>query len=121
MPLRMKAVPFFGSTPRRALNPMQRSALVDGLRPLLVSIWPDDLLLLLALRMPILDALTREQLVEAIVHLRKYRGLMRRLPVSELEGVVAEVRPDLFAVINRDGGRVWLAAQLNDLKELAAA
>jgi len=69
--------------------------------------------------MPILDTLTREQLIDTVVHLRKYRRLMGRLSPSELEEVVAEARPDLSTVINRDGGRSWMRAQLDDLKALA--
>ena len=117
MPFR--AIPFFGSATRAALTPIQKRHLVDGLREVLVGIWPDDLILLLGLRIPILDALTRQQLIEMATHLRKYRRLLRRLPPSELEEVVSEVRPDLFNILNRNGGRSWLKAQLDDLKALA--
>ena len=117
MPFR--AVPFLGSRSQGALVPMRRRYLVDGLREILVEVWPNDLVLLLALRIPILDSLTRKQLIETASHLRKYRSLMRRLSPLELEGVVAEARPDLFNIISRDGGRSWLRAQLDDLKALA--
>lgn len=115
----LRAVPFFGTRAKQALTSLQRQHLVGGLREILVNIWPDDLLPILALRIPILDTLTREQLVETIKHLRKYRVLMRRLSPPELEEVMAEARPDLFDLVRRDGGRPWLAAQLDDLKKLA--
>lgn len=119
MPL--KAIPFFNASVRKgALNPLQRHYLVAGMKELLVEVWPKDLTLLLHLRIPILDVLTRQQLIEVAAHMRKYRGLIRKLGPEEMEKVVAEARPDLFELISLNGGRRWLGHQLDDLQELAA-
>ena len=119
MPL--KAIPFFNlGTDRAALNRIQRRYLVSGMREIMVEVWPKDLQLLLHLRIPILDVLTRQQLIEVAAHMRKYRSLIRRLKPEELERVMAEARPDLFDLISLNGGRGWLRNQLADLKELAA-
>lgn len=119
MPL--KTIPFFNTSVRKgALNPLQRHYLVAGMKELMVEVWPKDLTLLLHLRIPILDVLTRQQLIEVAAHMRKYRGLIRKLEPEELEKVVADARPDLFDLISLNGGRRWLRNQLQDLQELAA-
>lgn len=119
MPFR--AVPWVGSRAQQAaLNRVQRHYLVAGLREILAVVGYDELLVLLALKIPVLDVLTRHQLIDAAVHLRKYKGLIRRLPLAELEVVVAEARPDLHALISRNGGSEWLRAQLEDIRELSA-
>lgn len=117
----LKAIPFFNSSVRNgSLNPLERHYLVAGLRELLVEVWPQDLTLLLHLRIPILDVLTRPQLIEVATHMRKYRRLVRKLGPKEMEAMVAEARPDLFDLISLNGGRRWLGRQLEDLQELAA-
>lgn len=117
----LKAIPFFNSSVRKgALNPLQRHYLVAGLREVMVEVWPKDLQLLLHLRIPVLDVLSRQQLITVAAHMRKYRGLIRRLSPEELEAVMAEARPDLFDLISLNGGRRWLGHQLEDLQELAA-
>ena len=119
MPFR--AVPWLGSRAQQtALNRVQKHYLVEGLRAILTPVGPDELLVLVALQIPVLDVLTRPQLIDAMVHLRKYKGLIRRLPPPELQQVVAEARPDLYARISRNGGTEWLAAQLEDIRELSA-
>lgn len=119
MPFR--AVPWVGSRAQRvALNRVQRHYLVEGLRGILNGVWPDELVLLVALQIPVLDVLTRPQLIDTAFHLRKYKGLIGKLSQSELQEVVAEARPDLYSLISRNGGTEWLRAQLDDIRELSA-
>lgn len=118
MPFR--AVPWAGSRAEQAaLNRVQKHYLVAGLREILAAVGPDELLVLVALKIPVLDVLTRQQLIDTMVHLRKYKGLIRKLATAELQEVVSEAKPDLYARISRNGGTEWLRAQLEDIRELS--
>lgn len=114
-----RAVPVLERALNAVLTTVQRRYLVEGMRGFMGSIWPEELALLVALRIPILDCLNRQQLVDAIVHLRKYRSLIVRLSPEEMEVVVQQARSDLYFLIARNGGREWLKEQLEDIKDLA--